>query len=195
MWGYACLAAVPHHGGRGRRVLPAAAGLFGLPHGHARAFPLGAVLDVRAHVPGRQPVGRRDGAAGHARPVPAAGAAVREVALPGAGGLLIAGGLTSQGTSTDAVTSLVPATGVTRAAGHLPAATHDAASATLGGQTYVFGGGTVASVPTVQDFGVGASAKGAVVGKRRAARSDASGVISNQLLAANFRVTSDLVTQ
>ena len=100
----------------------------------------------------------------------------REVALPGAGGLLIAGGLTSQGTSTDAVTSLDPATGVTRAAGHLPAATHDAAGATLGGQTYVFGGGTVASVPTVQDLGVGASAKGAVVGQLPAARSDASGV-------------------
>jgi N-acetylneuraminic acid mutarotase len=100
----------------------------------------------------------------------------REVALPGAGGLLIAGGLTSQGTSTDAVTSLDPATGRTRAAGHLPAATHDAAGATLGGQTYVFGGGTVASVPTVQDLGAGASAKGAVVGQLPAARSDASGV-------------------
>ena len=100
----------------------------------------------------------------------------REVALPGAGGLLIAGGLTSQGTSTDAVTSLDPATGVTRPAGHLPAATHDAAGATLGGQTYVFGGGTVASVPTVQDLGAGASAKGAVVGQLPAARSDASGV-------------------
>src|ERR1700736_5916316 len=83
----------------------------------------------------------------------------REVALPGAGGLVIAGGLTSQGTSTDAVTSLDPATGVTRTAGRLAAATHDAAGATVGGQTYVFGGGTVASVPTVQAVGAGASAK------------------------------------
>src|SRR4029077_5583715 len=89
----------------------------------------------------------------------------REVALPGAGGVLIAGGLTSQGTSTDAVTSLDPATGATRAAGHLPAAPPDAAGAPRGGQTYVFGGGTVASVPTVQDLGAGASAKGAVVGQ------------------------------
>jgi hypothetical protein len=100
----------------------------------------------------------------------------REVALPGAGGLLIAGGLTSQGSSTDAVTSLDPATGVTRAAGRLAAATHDAAGATVSGQTYVFGGGTVASVPTVQAVGAGASAKGAVVGQLPAARSDSSGV-------------------
>src|SRR5580693_10015945 len=100
----------------------------------------------------------------------------REVALPGAGGLLIAGGLTSQGISTDAVTSLDPGTGVTRAAGHLPAATHDAAGAILGGQTYVFGGGTAASVPTVQTIAAGTSGIGAVVGQLPAARSDASGV-------------------
>ena len=81
----------------------------------------------------------------------------REVALSGAGGLLIAGGLTAQGTSTDAVTSLDPATGVTRAAGRLAVATHDAAGVTLGGQTYVFGGGTVASVPTVQAIAAGAA--------------------------------------
>ena len=103
----------------------------------------------------------------------------REVALPGTGGLLIAGGLTSQGTSTDAVISLDPATGVTRAAGHLPAATHDAAGATLGGQTYVLGGGTVASVPTVQAIPAGAAP--AVVGRLPAARSDASGVTAGSV--------------
>ena len=103
----------------------------------------------------------------------------REVALPGAGGLLIAGGLTSQGTSTDAVTSLDPATGATRAAGHLPAATHDAAGATLAGQMYVFGGGTVASVPTVQAIAAGAAP--AVVGRLPAARSDASGVSAGSI--------------
>jgi len=98
----------------------------------------------------------------------------REVALPGASGLLIAGGLTAQGTSTEAVTDLNPVTGVTRAAGHLAAATHDAAGASLGGQMYLFGGGTAASVPTVQAFAAGTDA--AVVGQLPAARSDASGV-------------------
>src|SRR5579859_16577 len=105
----------------------------------------------------------------------------REVALPGAGGLLIAGGLTSQGTSTDAVTSLDPATGATHAAARLAAATHDAAGATLGGQTYLFGGGTAASVPTVQAVGAGASVTGVVVGQLPAARSDASGVSAGSL--------------
>ena len=98
----------------------------------------------------------------------------REVALPAAGGLLLAGGLTAQGTSTDAVTALDPVTGVTRAAGHLAAATHDAAGTSIGGQIYLFGGGTAASVPTVQAFAAGADA--AVVGQLPAARSDASGI-------------------
>ena len=105
----------------------------------------------------------------------------REVALPGAGGLLIAGGLTSRGTSTDAVTGLDPATGATRAAGHLAAATHDAAGASLGGQTYLFGGGTVASVPTVQAIAAGLASRGAVVGQLPAARSDASGVTAGSV--------------
>jgi hypothetical protein len=105
----------------------------------------------------------------------------REVALPGASGLLIAGGLTAQGTSTDAVTSLDPVTGATRAAGRLAAATHDAAGAGLGGQTYLFGGGTVASVPTVQAITAGTSATGTVVGQLPAARSDASGVTAGSV--------------
>jgi hypothetical protein len=46
--------------------------------------------------------------------------------------------------------SLDPVTGATHAAGHLAAATYDAAGARLGGQLYLFGGGTTASVPTVQ---------------------------------------------
>src|SRR5579859_1060524 len=100
----------------------------------------------------------------------------REVALPASGGLLIAGGLTAQGTSTDAVTDLNAATGVTRRVARLAAATHDAAGAILGGQTYLFGGGGVASVPAVQALTVGASSTAAMVGQLPAARSDATGV-------------------
>jgi N-acetylneuraminic acid mutarotase len=111
----------------------------------------------------------------------------REVALPGASGLLIAGGLTAQGISTRAVTGLNPATGATSVAGHLAAATHDAAGASLGGQTYLFGGGTVASVPTVQAFAAqtvaaaGTAPKAAVVGQLPVARSDASGVTAGSV--------------
>jgi DNA-binding beta-propeller fold protein YncE len=98
----------------------------------------------------------------------------REVVLPAGNGLLIAGGLTPQGPSTDAVTGLDPVTGATRAVGRLAAATHDAAGATFGGRAYVFGGGTVASVPTIQAITPGSAA--AVVGRLPAARSDASAV-------------------
>jgi N-acetylneuraminic acid mutarotase len=105
----------------------------------------------------------------------------REVVLPRAGGLLIAGGLTPQETSTDAVTSLDPVTGATHAAGHLAAATHDAAGAGLGGQLYLFGGGTAASVPTVQAIVAGPAATGAVAGELPAARSDASGVTAGSV--------------
>jgi len=105
----------------------------------------------------------------------------REVALPAASGLLIAGGLNAQGASTDAVTGLDPVTGVTRGAGHLAAATHDAAGASLGGQTYLFGGGTAASVPTVQSIAAGPASQGAVVGQLPAARSDASGVTAGSV--------------
>jgi len=111
----------------------------------------------------------------------------REVALPAASGLLLAGGLTAQGISTNDVTGLNPATGATSVAGHLAAATHDAAGASLGGQTYLFGGGTVASVPTVQAIAAqtvaaaGPAPKAAVVGQLPAARSDASGVTAGSV--------------
>ena len=104
----------------------------------------------------------------------------REVVLPAAGGLMIAGGLTAQGTSTDSVTSLDPVTGATRPVARLAAATHDAAGVSLGGQTYLFGGGTVASVPAIQALTVGA-ATAAVVGQLPVARSDATGVTAGSV--------------
>src|SRR5260370_7952949 len=66
----------------------------------------------------------------------------REVALPGADGLLIAGGLTPSGASSDTVNRLDPVTGATSVVARLAAPTHDAAGATLGGPGYLFGGGT-----------------------------------------------------
>jgi DNA-binding beta-propeller fold protein YncE len=98
----------------------------------------------------------------------------REVVLPGAGGLVIAGGLTASGVSTDAVTALDPVTGATRPAGRLAEATHDAAGVALGGRLFVFGGGTTASVATIQAFAPGRPA--AVAGQLSRARSDADGV-------------------
>ena len=98
----------------------------------------------------------------------------REVVLPGAGGLLIAGGLTPSGASANTVISLDLVTGATRAAGRLAQATHDAAGFMVGGRAFVLGGGTAASVPTVQAFTPGTQA--AVVGALSQARSDSNGV-------------------
>jgi N-acetylneuraminic acid mutarotase len=109
----------------------------------------------------------------------------REVVLPGPDGLLLLGGLTSHDASTDSVTGLDPATGATRAEGRLPAATHDAAGVFLGGRAYLFGGGTAASVPTIQAFTPAATLAGGsqaeVVGRLPAARSDASGVTAGSM--------------
>ncbi|MGO8888591.1 MAG: hypothetical protein ACLQB1_02615 [Streptosporangiaceae bacterium] len=98
----------------------------------------------------------------------------REVVLPGAGGLLVAGGLTPSGASANTVTMLDPVTGATRPAGRLAQPTHDAAGVMLGGRVFVLGGGTAASVPTVQAFSPGGQA--AVVGQLTRPRSDSSGV-------------------
>ena len=75
----------------------------------------------------------------------------REVVLPHGPDLLIAGGLTVRGTSTATVRRLNPATGSTTRMGRLAVPTHDAAGATVGGRTFVFGGGEQASVATVQE--------------------------------------------
>ena len=98
----------------------------------------------------------------------------REVVLPGAGGLLVAGGLTPSGASANTVTTLDPVTGATRQISRLAQATHDAAGVMLGGRVFVLGGGTAASVPTVQAFSPGGQA--AVVGQLTRPRSDSSGV-------------------
>jgi hypothetical protein len=76
----------------------------------------------------------------------------REVVLPAGRGLLIAGGLTPRATSTAAVRLLNPSTGGTSRVGRLAIPTHDAAGATVGGRTFVFGGGQQGSVATVQQI-------------------------------------------
>ena len=98
----------------------------------------------------------------------------REVVLPGAGGLLIVGGLTPSGASATTVTSLDPVTGGTRADGRLAQATRDAAGLALGGHVFVLGGGTAASVPTIQAFTPGSPA--VVTGALSRARSGSNGV-------------------
>ena len=107
----------------------------------------------------------------------------REVIVSGARGrLIVLGGLTAGGTSANGVYVLRTATGAARRIGALSAPLHDAAAAVLGGRALVFGGGSPATVPTVQAFrlpgphGGAPAATAATAGSLPAPRSDAAAV-------------------
>src|SRR5690349_10778802 len=75
----------------------------------------------------------------------------RAVAVAGPPGrLIVLGGLTSGGGSASGVYTVGTATGAFRQVGALSAAMHDAAVAVIGGHAVVFGGGSPATVATVQ---------------------------------------------
>ncbi len=81
------------------------------------------------------------------------GAPVSREAVVGAGTqLTVLGGITPDGTSLAQVSSIDPRTGAVTSAGSLATAVHDAAAATIGGATFVLGGGSPDTVPTVQSF-------------------------------------------
>jgi PQQ-like domain len=107
----------------------------------------------------------------------------REVAVTGPGNrLIVLGGLTAGGTSAGGVYAFRTASGVARDLGALSAPVHDAAAAVIGGHALVFGGGSSASVATVQAFalrGLGGSAPAATAtttGSMPAPRSDVTAV-------------------
>jgi outer membrane protein assembly factor BamB len=99
----------------------------------------------------------------------------RESVVAGAvpGTLLLSGGLTSTGSSSTGVFALTSASGAIQPLGSLPVATHDVAGASLGGTSYLFGGGTSGPSTTVQAV-AGSSAR--VVGQLPNARADAQAV-------------------
>ena len=77
----------------------------------------------------------------------------REVAVTGPGNrLIVLGGLTAGGASVNGVYAFRTGTGAARNLGSLRAPLHDAAAAVIGGHALVFGGGSAASVATVQAF-------------------------------------------
>ena len=103
----------------------------------------------------------------------------REVALAGPGGrLVLLGGLTAARTSASDVVALDTRDGRARRIGSLAGPLHDAAGAALGTRELIFGGGTAASVATVQRFTPPASgrATAAVTGRLPTVRSDATAV-------------------
>lgn len=88
----------------------------------------------------------------------------REVVVAGSHGrLTVLGGLTTDGASASGVFSIRTATGSVASIGSLRAPLHDAGGAVLGNRTLVFGGGSSATVATVQSFPAHASRGGTAV--------------------------------
>jgi outer membrane protein assembly factor BamB len=98
----------------------------------------------------------------------------REVLTPGSPGqLLVLGGLTVGDASANGVYAVSTATGAVRRIGTLPTPVHDAAAAVAGRRALVFGGGSPATVGTVQSFPQAGSGAVTDVGNLPAPRSDA----------------------
>ena len=98
----------------------------------------------------------------------------REVVLARGQDLLIIGGITQQLTTTGTIIQLNPVSGRATRAGQLADPAHDAAGAVLGGRPYLFGGGDLAELPTVQALRYRGTA--AVTGQLPGPRSDVSSV-------------------
>ncbi len=88
--------------------------------------------------------------------------------------VLVIGGLDASGTSTSRVLNVAGGPGGAEPAGSLAAPLHDAAAATVGKTTLVFGGGTVASTDAVESLVPGGTAM--IVGSLPTVRSDLSAV-------------------
>jgi len=164
---------------RWRLILVAAGACLGLvaacsgPAGPAGAAHRRAAAPARAPVPApavREPLAVQVTPAAYQLPWGIS----REVVLASGENLLIIGGLNQRSVTTRTVTRLDPVTGRTTHAGRLAAASHDAAGALLAGTPYLFGGGVVASLATVQSLrGRGTAA---VAGQLPGPRSDLSSV-------------------
>ncbi len=107
----------------------------------------------------------------------------REVAVTGPSGrLVVLGGLTTGGGSASGIYAVRTASGAVHQVGALSAALHDAAVAVIGQHAVVFGGGSPATVATVQSFTLGGlrgrsgAATAATAGSMPAPRSDAVAV-------------------
>ena len=101
----------------------------------------------------------------------------REAMVDNGAGLTTLGGITPAGASLTAVSTIDPAAGVVAATAGLATPTHDAAAATIGRTTYLFGGGSPDTVATVQAVTAptippATGSTGTVVGRLPQPRSD-----------------------
>jgi hypothetical protein len=79
-------------------------------------------------------------------------------AAPAARGLLVIGGADQNDVSSNRVLQLDPSRRTMTSAGTLATPMHDAAAATIGGRTFVFGGGAATTFDTVQELTLGHTA-------------------------------------
>jgi hypothetical protein len=133
-----------------------------LPAPHARAVPLTLAAAESELLPWHLPE-------------PVSRAVMTTVSAP-AGQLIVLGGLTQGGTSTDRVYAVPVTTGAARLVGTLTAPLHDAAIAVSAGRALVFGGGSSATVGTVQSFPLAGGGRAVRLGSLPAPRSDAQAV-------------------
>ncbi len=104
----------------------------------------------------------------------------RAVAVPGSGTQIrVLGGLTSSDTSQASVFALDTSDGAVAALGNLPSPVHDGSGAHIGGRDILFGGGSPATVASVQAFdssSAGGTGDSRVIGALPTPRSDSSSV-------------------
>jgi hypothetical protein len=122
----------------------------------------------------------------------------RQTAVTSGSGLTIIGGVSPSGASLSTVSTLAPAAGTIAPAAELADPVHDAASATIGRNIYVFGGGspntvaTVQSVPTPSTPGA-QGGSGAVVGSLPQPRSDLTVATTSAASGGSSSTTAYLV--
>ena len=122
----------------------------------------------------------------------------RSAVVTNGSGLTVLGGVTPSGASLSTVSVIAPAGGTIAPAVALANPVHDAASATLGRTTYVFGGGSPNTVATVQAIPTpstppGAGGSGRVVGQLPQPRSDLSVATISTGSAGHASTTAYLV--
>ena len=143
--------------------------IFVLPggsHGTSKA----TKATVKASQPHRSTLTIESQAASWQLPAPVS----RMVVLPYGQDMMILGGLTATGKSASGVFLLDPASGALNQAGGLPQPTHDGAGSVINGLFTVFGGGSPATVGTVQAIDANKNAK--ILGTLPQPRSDLASV-------------------
>lgn len=150
-------------------ALPGCTAVAPSPSARATATPTATATPAGAHRASSLEAGVE------AWPLPSA--VSREAVVPNGSGLTVLGGLDASGGSVATVSTIDPASGAITASGALRSVVHDAGAATLGTKTFDFGGGTSATVATVESvpspqLSQAASAAGDVAGTLPQPRSD-----------------------